>query len=91
MDLAFLMKALGSMEIDSLMIEGGGTIAFSALEAGIVDKVVTFAAPMIVGGKEAPSPVGGEGIPRLADAVRLSEINVKKIGDDFLIEGRIKR
>lgn len=90
-ELGFLMKALGAMEIDSVLVEGGSNVAFSALEAGIVDKVVTFVAPKILGGKGAPTPVGGRGIERIEEAIGLAELKVRRIGNDLLLEGRIKK
>jgi len=86
-DIAFLMKALGIMGIDSVMLEGGSTLAFSALKEGIVDKVVSFIAPKILGGSAAPSPVGGAGIEKMEDAIMLKNIRVKKVGKDIMIEG----
>jgi diaminohydroxyphosphoribosylaminopyrimidine deaminase/5-amino-6-(5-phosphoribosylamino)uracil reductase len=90
-ELAFLMKALGAMEIDSVLVEGGSNVAFSALETGIVDKVVTFVAPKILGGKGAPTPVGGKGIERIEEAIGLADLKVRRIGNDLLLEGRIKK
>ena len=58
-DLDFVILSLGDMGIDSVMIEGGSTLAFSALQEGIVDKIVSFIAPKILGGAGAPTPVGG--------------------------------
>lgn len=57
-DLNFLFRQLGKMEIDGVLLEGGSTLAFSALKYGQVDKVVAFIAPKILGGASAPSPVG---------------------------------
>jgi len=64
-------------------------LAFSALQEGIVDKVVSFIAPKIVGGTEALSPVGGKGIDRLKDAIFLNNLIVKKVGVDVMIQGYI--
>ncbi|MCK9203080.1 MAG: bifunctional diaminohydroxyphosphoribosylaminopyrimidine deaminase/5-amino-6-(5-phosphoribosylamino)uracil reductase RibD [Bacteroidales bacterium] len=88
-DLRFLMRSLGVMGIDSVMIEGGGALAFSAIKAGIVDKIVTFIAPKILGGKNAPTPVGGDGIPLMEQAVMLEDMKARKIGQDIMVEGRI--
>jgi len=90
-DLHFLIQSLGLMEVDSVMIEGGSTLAFSALKEGLVDKVVSFIAPKILGGKEAPGAVGGAGITTMEEAISLSEMRFRKIGEDLLVEGRIKR
>ena len=82
-----LMHALGCQGITSVLIEGGAKINASALNAGIVDKIVFFVAPKLIGGADAPSPIGGEGIQRLAEAHVLRDVNVKSIDGDILIEG----
>jgi len=86
-DLSYLMQSVAVMGIDSVMIEGGSTFAFSALKEGIVDKVIGFVAPKILGGTAAPAPVGGTGIPDLDDAIKVSDWKYRKIGDDLMIEG----
>ena len=82
-----LMRALGQMEITSVLIEGGGEINAAALHAGIVDKVMFFVAPKLIGGKNAPGLIGGVGIARLAEALELRDVKTSQIGADFLIEG----
>lgn len=89
-DLAFVMKSLGAMGIDSVMIEGGSTIAFSALQERLVDKVVSFIAPKILGGVNAPTAVGGAGISSMDDAIDLINIRTRKIGQDLMLESWIK-
>jgi diaminohydroxyphosphoribosylaminopyrimidine deaminase/5-amino-6-(5-phosphoribosylamino)uracil reductase len=86
-DLEFLLHSLGTMGIDSVMIEGGSMLAFSALLEKLVDKVVTFVAPKILGGKEAPTPVGGDGIATMEQALRLRALKVRKVGDDLMVTG----
>jgi len=90
-DLDYLMFSLGSMGIDSVLLEGGSTIAFSALMKGVVDKVVSFIAPKIIGGADAPSPVGGKGLVEMKDAIIVKNWNYRKIGSDILIEGYINK
>jgi diaminohydroxyphosphoribosylaminopyrimidine deaminase/5-amino-6-(5-phosphoribosylamino)uracil reductase len=89
-DLGFVMKTLGLMGIDSVMIEGGSTLAFSALHEGIVDKVTCFIAPKIIGGTNAPTAVGGAGIEMMENAIALKDLRVKKVGDDLMVEGWIR-
>ncbi|MCK9424006.1 MAG: bifunctional diaminohydroxyphosphoribosylaminopyrimidine deaminase/5-amino-6-(5-phosphoribosylamino)uracil reductase RibD [Bacteroidales bacterium] len=89
-DLRFLLESMGLMGIDSVMIEGGSTLAFSALKEGVVDKVVSFIAPKILGGSEAPTAVGGTGIPSMDDAIAVNEMHFRKIGKDLMVEGYIK-
>jgi len=90
-DLSFLMKSVSAMDIDSVMIEGGSTIAFSALKEGIVDKIIGFVAPKILGGATAPAPVGGSGIPFMEEAINIRDWKIRKMGGDLMIEGYIKR
>ena len=83
-----LMKILGKREITSVLIEGGGEINASAIAAGVVDKVMCFVAPKLIGGQNAPGPIGGIGIRSLADAVNLQRINITPMPEhDILIEG----
>jgi diaminohydroxyphosphoribosylaminopyrimidine deaminase/5-amino-6-(5-phosphoribosylamino)uracil reductase len=89
-DLGFVIKSLGAMGIDSIMIEGGSTLAFSALQEGIVDKIISFIAPKILGGVNAPTAVGGTGIVKMEDAIDLTNMRTKKVGQDLMIEAWIK-
>ncbi len=82
-----LMRELGRKEITSVLIEGGGEINAAALQAGIVDKLMFFIAPKLIGGKDAPGSIGGIGIARLAEALELRDAKIAQIGVDFLIEG----
>ncbi|HEX9061157.1 MAG TPA: bifunctional diaminohydroxyphosphoribosylaminopyrimidine deaminase/5-amino-6-(5-phosphoribosylamino)uracil reductase RibD [Clostridia bacterium] len=88
-DLSKLMGELYLMEIDSVLIEGGGTLNASALEAGIVDKVFTFIAPKIIGGCNALTPVEGAGRKLMSEAYKLRDVSVTKFKDDILVEGYI--
>jgi diaminohydroxyphosphoribosylaminopyrimidine deaminase/5-amino-6-(5-phosphoribosylamino)uracil reductase len=71
-------------QIQSFVLECGPDLAFSALEAGIIDKIVVFVAPMILGGREVPA-IGGAGFERLADALQLSNWNVTQEDPDITI------
>lgn len=83
-----LMEILGKREITSVLIEGGGEINASAIAAGIVDKVMCFVAPKLIGGRNAPGPIGGEGVPNLKEAPHLQRIRITPMPDaDLLIEG----
>ena len=88
-DLDWLMGELGQREIDSILLEGGGTLNWAALEQGIVQKVLAYIAPKLAGGKDAKTPVEGTGIDRMARAVRLEHSTVTQIGADFLIESEV--
>ena len=73
MDLNDLMNQLGAMGIDSILLEGGATLNDAALRAGIVQEVVTYIAPKMIGGAAAPTPVGGMGVEHLQDAYQLGQ------------------
>ena len=90
-DLNYLMKALGEKGIDSILIEGGSELNFSAIEAGIVDKVNAFIAPKIIGGNMAKTPIGGQGIELMKNALILNNIDIQRFGDDLMIEGYIRK
>ncbi|MDE2485195.1 MAG: dihydrofolate reductase family protein, partial [candidate division NC10 bacterium] len=85
--LEHLLKRLGEREVTSVMIEGGEGIFTSAIEEGIVDKFLFFAAPILIGGKTAPSLLGGVGIEEIGQALRLSRLRIEQLEDDLLIEG----
>ena len=83
-----LMEILGKREITSVLIEGGGEVNASAVAARIVDKVMCFIASKIIGGREAPGPIGGEGVPNLSNVPHLRRVRMTPMPDaDFLIEG----
>ncbi len=88
-DLKVLMSELARREITSVLLEGGGTLNFSMLRAGLVDKVLAFVAPKILGGKSALTPVEGGGFEKISDAVQLENLSAEKIGSDILIRGDV--
>ncbi|MDD5946137.1 MAG: bifunctional diaminohydroxyphosphoribosylaminopyrimidine deaminase/5-amino-6-(5-phosphoribosylamino)uracil reductase RibD [Clostridia bacterium] len=85
-----LMTILGEMKIDSILLEGGGQLNYSALEAGIVNKVQCYIAPKIFGGSTAKSPVGGEGVKLPENAFMLGEPKISSFGEDILIEWKVR-
>jgi len=86
-DLQGLLGRLGKENIDSLLIEGGGETAAAFLEAGLVDKLAFFIAPIIIGGRGSVPAVGGLGPERVADALRLGEVEVRPLGEDLYLTG----
>lgn len=86
-----VMQFLGKRDITSILVEGGGTLIGSLFDAGLVDKVVAFFAPMIIGGRDAIQAVTGIGVERIAEASRLENISVEKFGDDVMISGYISK
>ena len=90
LDLQELMTKLGAMKIDSILLEGGSTLNFSALENRIVNKVQAYIAPKIYGGDSAKTPVGGSGIDKIADCVKLKDQRISYFGKDILIESEVE-
>ena len=82
-----LMYKCGEERIDSILVEGGGTINEAFLQAGLIDEVYAFVAPKIIGGKEAKTPVEGLGFEKLSEALLLNNIKVEMCGSDVLIHG----
>ncbi len=91
LDLEALMDSLGQRQISSILLEGGSRLNYSAMEAGIVDKVQAYIAPRIFGGETAKSPVGGEGFLRIIESVGLEGRKITLLGDDILIESEVKQ
>lgn len=85
-----LMKKLAGMGITSVLVEGGGMLIGSLFDDGLVDKVMFFISPKIIGGKDAISSVMGHGISRVERALKLKSLSLKRVGEDFLIEGYVK-
>ncbi len=90
-DLRWLLRELAKRNVMSVLVEGGASLNASFLDAGIVDKVMFFIAPKIMGGKESVPVVGGRSARQLSDALKLERTKFRRIGDDFLIEGYIAR
>jgi diaminohydroxyphosphoribosylaminopyrimidine deaminase/5-amino-6-(5-phosphoribosylamino)uracil reductase len=90
-DLRALLTGLGRREVTSLLVEGGATVHGAFFDADLVDRVLAFIAPLIIGGEGAPAPVGGAGVPRLADARRLLAPEACRLGVDTLIAGDLRR
>jgi len=89
-DLERLLKALGERGITSVLVEGGETLLGSLFDCGLVDKVIAFVAPIIIGGKEAKTAVGGNGVDKVVDSFRLKRIRLEKFGDDLMVSGYVK-
>jgi diaminohydroxyphosphoribosylaminopyrimidine deaminase/5-amino-6-(5-phosphoribosylamino)uracil reductase len=84
-DLPVLLDLLGARGVLNLLIEGGGILHGSLFDQRLVDKVHAVIAPMIIGGADAATAVAGQGAERMADALRLRDITVERLGDDVLI------
>ena len=90
-DLRAVMNYLGEQQVDSVLLEGGGTLNGEALRLGLVHKVQAYIAPKLIGGASAHGPVGGPGIAKMADALHLADLTITRLGEDILIEGRIRK
>ncbi|HBB88632.1 MAG TPA: bifunctional diaminohydroxyphosphoribosylaminopyrimidine deaminase/5-amino-6-(5-phosphoribosylamino)uracil reductase RibD [Blastocatellia bacterium] len=86
-DLLAVLSELGARSIQSVVVEGGATVAGRLLESGLVNKVSFFLAPIIIGGRDAPSAIGGAGAERLADALRLQNVEIVRRGEDIEVTG----
>jgi len=89
-DIVELLKLLGKREIVTVLVEGGGKLLGSLFDHRLVDKVLAFISPVIIGGREAVS-VGGDGIDNIAKALRLSRVDIKSFGDDILVSGYLEK
>lgn len=89
LSLSALMQLLGAQQIDSILLEGGGTLNWSALNAGIVHKVQAYIAPKLFGGAAALTPVAGLGVSHPADAIQLTNTKIIHVGPDILLESEV--
>ncbi len=90
-DISALMSILGERGIDSVLVEGGGTLSDAVIRSGEADKVMCFAAPIIIGGESAKGPVGGRGFENLRDALKLDDFVAEMVGSDICITGRVRK
>lgn len=90
-DLKELMKILGERQITHLLVEGGSTLNYQLLKDGLIDKVLFFIAPKLIGGAGAPTPVGGDGIKLMEDVYQIFDLQVKNMGEDILVTGYLDK
>jgi len=88
-DLSWVLKKLGSENVTSLLVEGGGEVNAGFLERGLAQRVAFFYAPKIIGGRDAKSGVGGLGVNGLSDAMVLEELRWRHLGPDLLLEAMV--
>jgi len=86
-----LMKQLLLRGMGSILVEGGGEIAASLLKKRLVDKLYLFIAPILIGGRAAPCSIGGDGVAKINQALKLTDLKLKKIGKDLLVETDVYR
>lgn len=89
-DLKEMINKLGELNIDSILIEGGSSLNFSAINENIVDKIQVYVAPIILGGESSKTPIGGQGVDDIKEAFKLHILEYKQVGSDILIEGYLK-
>jgi len=90
-DLPKLLKKLAEMNICSILVEGGGQLNFSLLNDGLVDKVYAFIAPKLIGGREALTPVEGDGFFQLSQAVQLTDMTTEDLDGDVLLTAKVMK
>jgi diaminohydroxyphosphoribosylaminopyrimidine deaminase / 5-amino-6-(5-phosphoribosylamino)uracil reductase len=90
LDLRWLLKKLGSENVTSLLVEGGGETNASFLFDRLAQRVAFFYAPKILGDRNARKAVVGEGVTRLSDAIQLREVEWKKVGEDLAMTARVE-
>lgn len=86
-DLKAVLEELRKREIQSVLVEGGTEVAGAFVDAGLVDKVTFIVAPIVLGGRQAPNAIGGHGPDSLADALRLANIAISRLGGDIELTG----
>ena len=89
-DVRNLLELLGQSGIDSILLEGGGSLNYTFLSEGLADELYAFIAPKIVGGMNAKTPVEGAGMEKMADAINLELENVLNVGHDVLLKLKVK-
>jgi len=89
-DLKSLLRTLGERGVTSVLVEGGGVLLGSLFDRRLIDKVIAFIAPIILGGKEARAAVGGRGVDKVADSLKLKQVKVEKFGEDLMVSGYIE-
>ena len=85
-DLKALTEALAGLGVKKILIEGGSELNAKAIEAGIVDRIYLFLAPKIIGGKGAKGVIGGKGIAKISETIKLKNMKVRKVGCDLLLQ-----
>ena len=86
-DLEELVRELAKRDVVTALIEGGGVLLGGFFDRGLVDKVHAIIAPIMIGAADAPGAVAGEGAYRMADALRLRDVEVERLGEDILVTG----
>jgi diaminohydroxyphosphoribosylaminopyrimidine deaminase/5-amino-6-(5-phosphoribosylamino)uracil reductase len=86
-----LVEALGKRDVQQLLIEGGPTLAWSAVREDVVDRLVLYLAPKLLGGAGAPGVLGGAGFAPLGAAAEIDVVDVRTVGRDLRVEADVHR
>ena len=86
-----LLRELGRRRLTNVLVEGGGQLVGSLLDAGQIDEIHVFIAPKLVGGTSAAGPIAGEGIAEMSEALLLEDPQVEQVGSDIYVRGRLLR
>jgi diaminohydroxyphosphoribosylaminopyrimidine deaminase/5-amino-6-(5-phosphoribosylamino)uracil reductase len=89
--LGALLADLGKRDVQAVLLEGGPTLAWSAVADGLIDRVVVYLAPVLVGGAQAPGVLGGHGFAPIGRGLRLDIYAVERVGDDLKVEADVHR
>jgi diaminohydroxyphosphoribosylaminopyrimidine deaminase/5-amino-6-(5-phosphoribosylamino)uracil reductase len=84
------LSKLGEIGMMNLLVEGGSQVNGSFLDEGLIDKLLLFLSPRLMGDHQAPGIFGGEGVSNLQEAIVLKEIKTKRVGEDILLEGYLE-
>jgi len=89
-DLCWLLRKLGSENVTSVLVEGGGEVNASFLLSGLAHRVAFFYPPKILGGRDSRKAVAGTGVERLADAIQLHDLEWRQLGPDLLLMANVE-
>jgi diaminohydroxyphosphoribosylaminopyrimidine deaminase/5-amino-6-(5-phosphoribosylamino)uracil reductase len=84
------LDQLGARDITSILLEGGPHLAGAFLDAGEIDEVRLFLAPLLLGGRAARDPLEGEGVERISEALRALTLDCERVADDLLVSARLR-
>ena len=84
------LKKLAQLQISNIIVEGGGTLIGSLFDERLVDKILFFISPKIIGGKDAVSSVMGSGVKRIDQAIKLCDLKIRRFGEDLLVSAKVK-
>ena len=85
-----LLEVLGQRHITSILVEGGSQLLGSLFDEGLIDKIIVFIAPIIIGGEKASTAVAGSGVEKISEAFRLQNVKVQNLEDNVLVSGYVR-